>query len=111
MRQEALPEAHDQATPIRRRGRGRLQAGRLIAVANGLFRQKLTESPISDLSLFFAFRKESCPGCPSGSGCSPCPTGCATGSPSTTPVDLAPERLWDWRDTQLLRLLRNGPRS
>ena len=26
-------------------------------------------------------------------------------------VDLAHERLWDWRDPQLLRLLRNGPVS
>jgi hypothetical protein len=30
---------------------------------------------------------------------------------NTTPtdVDVAHERLWDWRDSQLLRLLRNGP--
>jgi hypothetical protein len=26
-------------------------------------------------------------------------------------VDVAHERLWDWRDPQLLRLLRNGPRA
>lgn len=26
-------------------------------------------------------------------------------------VDFAHERLWDWQDTQILRLLRNGPRS
>jgi hypothetical protein len=24
-------------------------------------------------------------------------------------VDFAHERLWDWRDSQLLRLVRNGP--
>jgi putative ABC transport system permease protein len=30
----------------------------LIAGTNGLFLRKLTESPISDLSLFFAFRKD-----------------------------------------------------
>jgi hypothetical protein len=30
---------------------------------------------------------------------------------NTTPrnIDFAPERLWDWRDTQVLRLIRNGP--
>jgi hypothetical protein len=26
-----------------------------------------------------------------------------------TDVDRAHERLWDWRDHQLVRLLRNGP--
>ena len=26
-------------------------------------------------------------------------------------VDFAHERLWDWRDSQLLRLIRNGPAS
>ena len=30
---------------------------------------------------------------------------------SPTDVDFAHERLWDWRDSQLLRLLRNGPVS
>ena len=30
---------------------------------------------------------------------------------SPADVDLAHERLWDWRDPQLLRLLRNGPVS
>jgi hypothetical protein len=30
---------------------------------------------------------------------------------SPTDVDVAHERLWDWRDSQLLRLLRNGPVS
>ena len=30
---------------------------------------------------------------------------------SPTDVDVAHERLWDWRDSQLLRLLRNGPAS
>jgi hypothetical protein len=24
-------------------------------------------------------------------------------------IDFAHERLWDWRDPQLLRLIRNGP--
>jgi len=26
-------------------------------------------------------------------------------------VDFAHERLWDWRDSQLVRLVRNGPAS